>query len=154
MDIDRLARLTEQQRLCLRHVYAHRTSKEIARLLGINPNSVDQHIKAATRILGVTERRDAATMLADYERRQAGGPFIATAPQSVAMREEQSAFDAAAPSRSRAFRVPIPIRGTRPRDFSALQRLGWIVAIMLMTALAFGVFLAGLEALSRFDRAG
>ena len=51
MDAKRLARLTEQQRLCLRYVYAHMTSKEIAPLLGIEPNSVDQHIKAAMRVL-------------------------------------------------------------------------------------------------------
>ena len=149
MDQARLSRLTEQQRACLRHVYAHMTSKEIARLMGIGPNSVDQHIKAATRTLGVTDRRTAAKMLADHEAREPGS---AAAP-SMAMREGQDPFDAPAP-RHRPFRLPLPIRGARPRDFSTWQRLAWIFAAMLMIALTFGVFLAGLEALSRLDRAG
>src|SRR3954469_24402280 len=67
MDRKSVERLTEQQRICLRHVYAHKTSKEIAPLLGIEPGSVDQHIKAAMKTLGVAERRTAARLLAEYE---------------------------------------------------------------------------------------
>lgn len=71
MTPQRLARLTEQQRICLRHVYAHKTSKEIAPLLGIEPGSVDQHIKAAMRTLDVPDRRTAARLLAEHEARTA-----------------------------------------------------------------------------------
>ena len=67
MGPDRFSRLTEQQRICLRHVYAHKTSKEIAPLMGIEPGSVDQHIKAALKTLGVGERRTAARLLAEHE---------------------------------------------------------------------------------------
>ena len=67
MSPDRLSRLTEQQRACLRYVYAHKTSKEIAPHLGIEPGSVDQHIKAAMKTLGVGDRRTAARLLADHE---------------------------------------------------------------------------------------
>jgi DNA-binding CsgD family transcriptional regulator len=67
MSPERLGRLTEQQRICLRHVYAHKTSKEIAPLLRIEPGSVDQHIKAAMRVLGVADRRTAARLLAEHE---------------------------------------------------------------------------------------
>jgi DNA-binding CsgD family transcriptional regulator len=67
MGLDRLIRLTEQQRICLRHVYAHKTSKEIAPLMGIEPGSVDQHIKAAMKTLGVPDRRSAARLLAQHE---------------------------------------------------------------------------------------
>src|SRR5688500_2817062 len=74
MDHKRLARLTEQQRICLRHVYAHRTSKEIAPLMGIEPGSVDQHIKAAMKLLDVPDRRTAACMLAEHEQPSAGPP--------------------------------------------------------------------------------
>jgi DNA-binding CsgD family transcriptional regulator len=79
MTPQRLARLTEQQRICLRHVYAHKTSKEIAPLLGIEPGSVDQHIKAAMRLLDVPDRRTAARLLAEHEG-PAAGP--ATTPSS------------------------------------------------------------------------
>jgi DNA-binding CsgD family transcriptional regulator len=74
MTPQRLARLTEQQRICLRHVYAHKTSKEIAPLLGIEPGSVDQHIKAAMRMLDVPDRRTAARLLAEHEGLSAAPP--------------------------------------------------------------------------------
>jgi len=74
MTPQRLARLTEQQRICLRHVYAHKTSKEIAPLLGIEPGSVDQHIKAAMRTLDVPDRRTAARLLAEHEGLTASPP--------------------------------------------------------------------------------
>jgi DNA-binding CsgD family transcriptional regulator len=150
MDKGRLDRLTEQQRACLRMVYLHMTSKEIAPRLGIEPGSVDQHIKAAMRTLGVGERRAAARMLAEYE---GAREREAAAPEELAVHEDQDGFEASPPSPSQGFRLPLPLWGGRPSDLSPLQRLAWILAIMLMIALSFGVFLAGLEALSRIGRA-
>jgi DNA-binding CsgD family transcriptional regulator len=176
MDQKRLARLTEQQRICLRYVYAHRTSKEIAPLMGIEPNSVDQHIKAAMRTLDVTDRRAAACMLAEYEQALAARPLVyqpldvAIPPDPVTfvppsgsgrqqggfsgetLRENQAAFGTLPATWSREFQPPLPIWGGRPNDLNWLQRLGWIFAITLVVALSFGVFLAGLEALSRLGR--
>jgi len=145
MDTERLDRLTEQQRACLRLVYRHMTSKEIAPLLGIEPGSVDQHIKAAMRVLGVGERRTAARLLAEYEGAAAPG-------EELAVREEQAGFEAEPMTPSRKFQPPLPIWGGKPSDLGPLRRLAWIFAIMLMIALSFGVFLAGLEALSRVGR--
>ena len=67
MNPECLARLTDKQRQCLRLVYAHMSSKEIAPLLGVEPGTVDQYIKTAIRILGVGDRRAAARMLAEHE---------------------------------------------------------------------------------------
>src|SRR3954471_13150367 len=67
MNEEHLARLTDKQRACLRLVYAHMSSKEIAPRLGVEPGTVDQYIKAAMRILGVADRRAAARMLAEHE---------------------------------------------------------------------------------------
>lgn len=152
MDRDRLDRLTEQQRACLRMVYQHMTSKEIAPRLGIEPGSVDQHIKAAMRTLGVGERRAAARMLAEHE--AAGtGDRRADAALALAMHEEQADFEASHTRLLPAkFQPPLPIWGGKPSDLGPLRRLAWIFAIMLMVALSFGVFLAGLEALSRVGR--
>lgn len=156
MSKDRIARLTEQQRACLRMVYAHLTSKEIAPRLGIEPGSVDQHIKAAMRTLGVGERRTAARMLAEYEAGRALGepPTAAAEEPLLAMREDQAGFEAdAAPSAPPSgFRLPLPVGGNRPSDLGPWKRLAWIFAIMLGIALSFGVFIAGLEALSRVGR--
>ena len=176
MDQKRLARLTEQQRICLRYVYLHMTSKEIAPLLRIEPGSVDQHIKTAMKVLGVGDRRSAARMLAEHERAAPAQPLVyqpldvAIPPDPVTfvpsrgsgrqqggfsgetLRENQAAFHALPGSWVREFRPPLPIWGGRPNDLNWLHRLGWIFAIMLVIALSFGVFVAGFEALSRLGR--
>ena len=176
MTRDPVARLTEGQRDVLRMVNRHMETKEIARALGISPDGVNQRIKAAMRTLGVSKRRDAALILADAEgpdpyqslvyppRDIAPDPELATfgpstesgreqGPVSVgAMREEQAAFKALPQLRSKRFQLPLPVRGGRPNDLNTLQRLGWIFGVMLLIAFAFGVFLAGMEALSRLGR--
>ncbi|HEV2570019.1 helix-turn-helix transcriptional regulator [Sphingomonas sp.] len=62
-----LDQLTEAQRECLRLVYAHHNSKEIAEIVGISPSAVDKRIERAVQILGVTSRFAAARMLAAKE---------------------------------------------------------------------------------------
>ena len=42
MESDRIEKLTEAQRVCLRMVLMHLSSKDIARELGISPHTVDQ----------------------------------------------------------------------------------------------------------------
>jgi hypothetical protein len=150
-------------------------TKEIARELGISPDGVNQRIKAAMRILGVNRRRDAALMLAETESQPHYQPLVypprdiafesdpATfgpstesgreqEPVTIGAREEQAAFQAVPQPRSGRFRLPLPVRGGRPGDLNSLQRLGWIFGMMLLIAFAFGVFLAGMEALSRIGR--
>jgi DNA-binding CsgD family transcriptional regulator len=65
--MDRFDQLTARQRDCLRLVMQHQPSKEIARTLGISPNTVDQHIRAAMIILGAATRVAAAKSLFAYE---------------------------------------------------------------------------------------
>jgi DNA-binding CsgD family transcriptional regulator len=171
-----VTRLTEGQRDVLRMVNRHMETKEIARVLGISPDGVNQRVKAAMRTLGVNKRRDAALILAEAEGRDAyqpqvypprdiaSGPDPATFAPSIgngretepvsngAMREEQAGFQAVPQLQSGRFRLPLPVRGGTPGDLNALQRLGWIFGMMLLIAFAFGVFLAGMEALSRLGR--
>ena len=170
MDPHRIARLTEQQRACLRLVFAHLTSKEIAPIMGIEPGSVDQHIKAAMKTLGVGDRRSAARLLAEHEAAPEGpqrispsrdvsppsdlspfGPPIESGWQpggmaGGAMREQQASFRVAmtggAPS------LPLPI-GTKPGDLNWWARLAWIAAIAIGVALAFGALVSAIEALGR-----
>lgn len=166
---DRVSRLTEGQRQALRMVYRHMETKEIARELRISPDGVTQRIKGAMRTLGVNKRRDAANILAEAEGGKAY-PRQVYPPRDIAidldsatlalstegtrqggssgeaMREEQAVFMAPGiPKPS----LPLPIWGGKPNDLGALQRLGWIFAVMLMIAFTFGVFLAGVDALSR-----
>ncbi len=83
-----LALLTDGQRDCLRHVYNHMTSKDIARVLGVSPHTVDMRLRTAMRTLNVVNRIDAARLLVQDE---AGGvttpdtyqPLIYQAPELV-----------------------------------------------------------------------
>ena len=55
-----LESLTERQVAVCELLWARKSSKEIGRALGIHPNTVDQHIKAAGRSLGVDGRNNTA----------------------------------------------------------------------------------------------
>lgn len=172
MDAERLNKLSEAQRTCLRMVIMHMSSKDIARELRISPHTVDQRLKGAIQILGVDSRVEAARILARHE---GGGtyqplvyqtPDIAGVPSQVpihglvdregsqsqsghAMREDQAVFGMSISQPRSALRLPLPLaRGDR-NDLTMGQRLGWIVIIAIATALSFGAILAGLDALSR-----
>jgi DNA-binding CsgD family transcriptional regulator len=175
MDRDRVARLSEGQRACLRMVYRHMETKEIARILGISPDGVAQRIKTAMRILGVHRRRDAARILAEAEAGASTQSYpprvnpswdiasIAQAPNmplsiagerqpvcepmSRGLREEQVAFETyfAPPAPV----LPLPFGGARPNEIGWLRRLAWIVGIIIGVAIAFGGLFAGVDALVR-----
>jgi DNA-binding CsgD family transcriptional regulator len=55
-----IAGLTDKQREVLDLLIEHKTSKEIARLLGISPHTVDQRIFFAKEKLGAASRNEAA----------------------------------------------------------------------------------------------
>lgn len=59
--------LPEGQKACLRLVGQGMSSKEIAKALGLTPQTVDTYIKAAMSRLGASNRRDAARMLVSLE---------------------------------------------------------------------------------------
>jgi DNA-binding CsgD family transcriptional regulator len=169
MNADRIERLTDKQRECLRLVYAHLSSKEIAPRLGVEPGTVDQYVKAAMRILGVADRRAAARMLFEHEARGSqplvyqtldiaivGDPAMLRpstggrqATSSEAMREDRAMFEVLPTPSLDSLKLPLPIRKGKPSDLSPLVRLGWIFALLVLIALAFGVFITGFEALSR-----
>ena len=174
MDRKRIARLTEQQRTCLRFVYAHMTSKEIAPLMGIEPGSVDQHIKAAMKTLGVGDRRTAARIVAEQDGRAGLQPLVYQPPDIAmaadrstfgppiesgrqqsglsggALREEQASFRIVAAGGAPT--LPLPIGTTRPGDLNWLTRLAWIAVIAIGVALAFGALVSAMEALGRLTR--
>ena len=57
-----LAGLTPKQREVLDLLIEHKTSKEIARTLGISPHTVDQRIQFAKEKLGAASRNEAAAL--------------------------------------------------------------------------------------------
>lgn len=62
--LDRLETITARQRVVMDLVVQHHTSKEIARRLGIAPNTVDQRINAVREKLGARDRAEAARLYA------------------------------------------------------------------------------------------
>ena len=64
-----LGELTLKQRAVLDLLVAHKTSKEIARILGISPHTVDQRIAAARRKFGVETRNELAGVYAEISGR-------------------------------------------------------------------------------------
>lgn len=168
MDSDRLGKLSEGQRRCLRLVLAHKSSKDIARELGISNHTVDQRLKAAMRTLGAGNRVEAAQIHAELERGyqplvyqtpdiedcappgRFGPPAEELEASGAAVREAPAVYQVFphAPAK-RSLQFPLPVGEGNPNDLTTLQRLGWIFGIVLLMALTFGIFVAGLEALSR-----
>lgn len=64
---DAVMLLTDGQRDCLRLVYNHMKSKDIARVLGVSPHTVDMRLRTAMKTLGVTGRIEAARLLVQEE---------------------------------------------------------------------------------------
>ena len=75
-----LASLTDGQRDCLRYVYSHMTSKDIARILQVSPHTVDMRLRTAMKALAVGSRIEAARLLVQAE---AGGGMGRDSYQSL-----------------------------------------------------------------------
>jgi len=169
MDADRIDRLTESQRSYLRLVLEHRSSKQIAQQFGISAHTVDKRIKEAMRVLGVSTRVEAARIL------EAGGAFHASpqlgpqspdlallpglatlepsggdgfgghAPSGKELHDEQSHFSV---QRGGRFALPFATDSRPHNNLSVLQRAGWMIGLIIGLALATGILLSGLSALS------
>lgn len=173
MDEDRVAKLTEGQKACLRGVLRHMSSKDIARELDISPHTVDQRLRTAMRALGAGSRVQAAFMLArqegipEYqpsvyqslhvapaadERKVSPTAYERQDPQQLErVTEAQAAFQAVYPLPRQVLRMPLPGRGVRPHDIGTWERAGWVVMITMGALVTFGIFIAGVEALVRLS---
>jgi len=172
MNSDHIARLTNNQRAYLRLVLAHRSSKEIAQIFDISAHTVDKRIKEAMRVLGVSSRIEAAKILGSVEdqypppklgaqssdlalpsdfhaRATLGtdGDNGNAARPHIAMRED--ALEYGTPPRARPrIALPYPLFTHPDHNLSILQRAGWMIGLIIGLALATGIMLSGLSALS------
>ena len=64
---DRLGRLTEREKVCLRQWLQHKSAKEIATDLGISHHAVEKRLKMARTKLGATSSLEAARRLSKAE---------------------------------------------------------------------------------------
>jgi DNA-binding CsgD family transcriptional regulator len=170
---ERIARLTAGQLDCLRLVDQLLSSKEIATELHISPHTVDQRIRQALAILGVERRAQAARIVAQYkgpyQRLIHQPPYIVGDAQprhpnaaiSNQIRHADRAGEAGGAGflteqRPASFRpslqLPFATRSNPRNEMSVGQRLFWIATIAIGAAFAAGMYLAGLESLSRLLR--
>lgn len=163
-----LAGLTEKQRQVLDLLIEHKTSKEIARILGISPHTVDQRIQFAREKLGVCTRSEAAVA---YRRLlEASGKALAGPSAPAQTAHEVPAIAAPQPAADELEQARVVVEKPSPRALSGdasppdvpptfptgrdlfegrhgtLMRLGAIVAI------AFLLVLLVLGALATFSQ--
>jgi hypothetical protein len=71
---------------------------------------------------------------------------------SEAVREDRAVFEVLPTPSLESLKLPLPIGKGKPSDLSPLVRLAWILALIFLIALVFGIFITGFEALSRLGR--
>ena len=166
-------RLSEKEIDCLRGVAELKSSKAIARELGVSSHTVDARLKRAIAKLAAADRFEAARIFQaseepqdsaqavvrtlvyqapDVPRAPGHSPQASPSPDEVrndegsANRLRDNAFAADWTRRSSYFPIPA-YRGER-NGLTGLQRLGWIVAIAVGSVVIFGGLMGGLSALS------
>ena len=169
----RVARLSAGQLDCLLLVDQLLSSKEIAAELKISPHTVDQRIRQALAILGVERRAQAARVVArykgPYQRLIHQPPYIVGSatpghPEAAVSKQIRHA-DRAGKAGEAGFiteqrpasvrsslQPPFATRSNPRNEMSVGQRLFWIAAIAIGAAFSAGMYLAGLESLSRLLR--
>jgi DNA-binding CsgD family transcriptional regulator len=169
-----VARLSEGQIECLLLVDRHHSSKEIAARLGISPHTVDQRVRGALDKLGVERRGEAARMVAaaistddpTYQRLIHQSPYIDPTHQPehqdstvrTQIRHADRAGEASPPGylteqspvgSGSPLQLPFATRSHSSNEMSVGLRLVWIVLIAMGATFSAGMYLAGLESLSR-----
>ncbi len=150
-------------------VLLHLSSKDIARELGSSPHTVDNHLKAAMARLGAVSRVEAARILADHEgddprRRLTSQPPVLAELASAAARlssiipEDEVSVGRQSDVRSMARfgglahplpeRLPLPAFWGERNDLNPVQKLGWIMALVVLICLSLGAVMASLTALN------
>jgi len=169
-----VARLSQGQIECLLLVDRHHNSKEIAARLGISPHTVDQRIRGALEKLGVERRGEAARMVAatispddtTYQRLIHQSPYIDLTAQPgheqstvrTQIRHADRAGEASPPGNlteqspagsGSPLQLPFATRSHPSNEMSVGLRLVWIILIAMGATFSAGMYLAGLESLSR-----
>lgn len=153
-----ISKLTETQKICLRHVNEHLTSKDIARILACSPHTVDSHIRTAQKLLDASSRFEAARILASVEtgkkrtlssRHSRLVQPIATAPFKAPQSQTELAHDK---RENRTRLLPLPNFWGDNHDLSNAAKLGWMILTAIYICLSIGALLALFDAVNSFYR--
>ena len=155
----RFAGLTPKQRQVLDLLIEHKTSKEIARLLGISPHTVDQRIFFAKDKLGANSRNEAAVAYrqlvygrttyqdSDMVRPHSGAEAVIGSPSGLALALSHGwpRSDGSLPHEADYRVVPELFEGR----YGTLMRLSAIIAIAVFMVI---LVLGGLAIFSELSR--
>lgn len=143
---DRIAKLSDVQKQCLRLAAEGRSSKEIAPLVGLTYQTVDQYLHRARQALGAANRREAARIFAEIER---ATPFkeLEFKPNGVTEPEIPAISGAPTEQEQRlAGLLGLPPTGGPPNDLNRAERLvaiGKIALFLMICVLAMTVLVKG-----------
>lgn len=135
----RVANLPERQKAVLRLVFQNYEAKQIAQTLGISPHTVNDHMRAARRTLGVARTMDAARLLANHEHPNRVG----TEPIGIGSASKPNDRVDAAPTDE-----TVAVRKSRYR-LGFLTRLGIIIALAFGAAAATGALIEVSDVITR-----
>ena len=163
----KLERLSEGQKACLRLVNTHHSSKEIARILKISRHTVDQRLALACKILEARSRRDAARLFAEYDSFVYEPIDIGSEPSFDAfltppdqerlvgaesddyLRDHVIPFIADQSVSNSSSTSPFPLKKGQLNDLNVKMRLFWIAIIFGSSVVISGLLIVALEALGR-----
>lgn len=174
----RFTDLSDRERECLRLVFQHKQSKEIARLFGLSKRTVDGYLDSARAKLGVASRVEAARLFHAYEAeigaektpyRITGDPirvsepadFVTFAPSpdpergsgeafmGVHVAEERAAFDHLPFISPASFDWPLRTHRRPSNDLTIWQRSLWTLIILLALLVGTGLLINSFATLSQ-----
>jgi DNA-binding CsgD family transcriptional regulator len=148
-----LSLLSAAQIETLRHVFEHKNSKEIARLMNVSPHTVDERVRRALKKLNVSNRVEAATILARNGVFEDVTPYQPLTYQSLYLSDD-AIGDEGDPGHGSAWQVlniglPFPTKSQPVNRHGLLERIVWPILIAFVTILAFSALYSILVGLGR-----
>ena len=140
-----LNKLSAAQVETLQHVYAHRSSKEIARIMGVSPHTVDERLRRAIRILGVNSRIEAARLVAGNTEPETYQPLIYQPPQLAVATDaldDQAALGRKVQPGTISIGYPFPTKARPTNTYGLRARIIWPILIAFGTIMAFAALYA------------
>ena len=137
----------------LRHVYEHKNSKQIARLMNVSPHTVDERVRRSLKKLNASNRIEAARILAVNGVFDHVTPYQPLTYQLIDLGDAPAAPDAE-PGRSSLRRLfdigsPFPTASQPANRHGLMERIIWPILIAFATILAFSALYSILVGLGR-----
>lgn len=148
-----LGLLSAAQIETLRYVYEHKNSKQIARVMGVSPHTVDERVRQTLKKLNVSNRIEAARILALNGAFDQVTPYQSLTYQSIDLGDDapDADVDAGHGSFRRLFDIgtPFPTASQPANRHGLMERIIWPILIAFATILAFSALYSILVGLGR-----